>query len=68
MRTKEQIISDFFDEWKSDTKRNGGVLIGSSIKELLSDFYDILIKPEEPKEETKPPYSVYGFNSGNDKL
>jgi hypothetical protein len=63
MRTKEQIISDFFDEWKSDTKRNGGVLIGSSIKELLSDFYDILIK-----EETKPPYSVYGFNSGNDKL
>jgi hypothetical protein len=27
-----------------------------------------LLELEPPKEETKPPYSVYGFNSDNDKL
>lgn len=31
-------IDDWYKEWCKRTKRNGGVLIGSSIKELLLDI------------------------------
>lgn len=31
-------IQEFYQEWCKKTKRSGGVLIGSSIKELLTDF------------------------------
>ncbi len=31
-------VDEFYKEWIKKTKRNGGVLIGSSIKELLRDF------------------------------
>ena len=31
-------INEFYKNWCKDTKRNGGILIGSSIKELLTAF------------------------------
>lgn len=34
------IIDDFYEKWCKTTKRSGGVLIGSSIKQLLRDFVD----------------------------
>src|ERR1039457_6175814 len=38
-------IEGFFKQWKKRTKRNGGVLIGQSIKELLIDFNgEIMLK------------------------
>ena len=34
------IVLDWFDKWCEKTKRSGGVLITTSIKELLCDFYN----------------------------
>lgn len=31
-------IDEWYKKWCEKTGRNGGILIGSSIKELLSDF------------------------------
>lgn len=41
----KQTIQEFYSQWCKDTKRSGGVLIGSSIKELLSDFA-VKMKPK----------------------
>lgn len=38
----DALISQWFDKWCEDTKRGGGVLITTSIKELLIDFYNFL--------------------------
>lgn len=32
-------ILTWFDKWCKDTKRSGGILVTTSIKELLTDFY-----------------------------
>lgn len=40
MSNEKQIpewIDNFYKKWTKETKRSGGVLIGSSIKELLTD-------------------------------
>jgi FtsZ-binding cell division protein ZapB len=46
-------IDSFYEKWKKETKRNGGVLIGSSIKELLNDFYKLLQPQVEEGNKTK---------------
>lgn len=33
-----KIIAEFYPKWCKETNRNGGVLIGKSIKELLWSF------------------------------
>lgn len=41
----DALVIDWFEKWCKDTKRGGGVLIGTSIKELLKDFYkDVFYK------------------------
>lgn len=34
----KETIDEFYQRWCKETKRSGGVLIGSSIKELLTAF------------------------------
>jgi len=46
----EQIpwVQEFYKDWCKRTNRNGGVLIGSSIRELLSDMWQA-IKAEQKR-------------------
>lgn len=37
-------VEQFYTDWCKRTKRSGGILIGSSIKELLTDFRNAQIK------------------------
>src|SRR6185312_5209855 len=39
----EEVVKKFYSQWCKDTKRNGGILIGSSIKELLTDFANKIV-------------------------
>lgn len=44
------LIIDWFEKWCSKTKRGGGVLITTSIKELLYDFYTEFATPTKSDE------------------
>lgn len=44
LKTKEEIY-DWYKKWCKETKRNGGILIGSSIQELLQSFNTLTPKP-----------------------
>ncbi len=43
----KSLIDAFYEQWKKDTKRNGAILIGGSIKELLTDFAKQFKSPSE---------------------
>ncbi len=40
------LIIDWFEVWCYKTKRNGGILVTSSIKEVLTDFYNDNVQPK----------------------
>lgn len=44
-------IIGWFNEWCKNTKRSGGVLITTSIKELLKDFYKEVSGQSTPQKE-----------------
>ena len=61
------LILTWFDKWCKDTKRGGGVLVTTSIKEVLTDFYHH-IKSTQPLSGTTPSSGANSsFNSGNEK-
>jgi hypothetical protein len=41
----DAMIRDWFNVWCAGTKRSGGILITTSIKELLTDFYNQIFRP-----------------------
>ena len=44
--TKEEILK-WYKQWCKATRRNGGILIGSSIQELLSDYTAFINNPSK---------------------
>lgn len=51
----DTFINNFYKRWLKTTKRSGGILVGSSIKELLTEFHkEITSTPVLSWDELKP--------------
>lgn len=57
--TKGESTYELFQQWCKETKRNGGVVIGSSIKEFC-DWLDARESQPTPEETTNN--TIYSLN------